>query len=150
MPTDALELLVNDHETLRALLGELSRTSEGDAVKRNQLLARIERELQIHTELEEQIFYPALRAAGGPEQSRMFYEAIEEHRAVDLLVLPDLKNTDVASERFSGRAKVLKNLVERHADEEESAMFASARRLLSAEQLAALGRRLARRKEELD
>jgi hemerythrin-like domain-containing protein len=146
---DAIELLVNDHRKLRALLEELSQTSEADARKRNELLARIELELQIHTAIEEQIFYPAFRAAGGAIESRMFYEAIEAHRAVELLVLPDLKNTDAASERFSGRAKVLKSLVEQHAGEEESAMFSSARRILSAEQLADLGARLKRRKEEL-
>lgn len=149
MPTDAIELLMSGHETLRALLGELSRTSEAEAARRNQLLARIERELQIHAELEEQIFYPALRAAGGQEENRMFYEAIEAHRAVANLVLPDLKKIDPGSARFSGRAKVMKTLVESHADEEESTMFAAARRLLSEAQLGELGRRLQQRREEL-
>ena len=149
MPMDAIELLVNDHRKVRAMIEELSRTSEADARLRNDLLARIERELEIHTEIEEQIFYPAFRDAGGKEQKRMFYEAIEEHRAVNELVLPDIKNSDASSERFSGRAKVLKEMVEHHADEEETEIFAAARQIMSAEQLNELGARLARRKQEL-
>ena len=58
----------------------------------------------------------------------MNFEALEEHRAVDELVLPDLKNTDPASHQFSGRAKVLRELVEHHADEEEEEMFEMAKK----------------------
>src|SRR3546814_6743296 len=48
--------------------------------------------------LEEEILYPAYKQAGGKEQAEMYYEAKEEHRTVDSLVLPDLKNTDPRSE----------------------------------------------------
>lgn len=148
MPTDAIELLIRDHETVRSLLGQLSK-AEGNGRAREELLTRIEKELQIHTAIEEEIFYPAFKAAGGKDESRMFYEAVEEHRAVEELVLPDLKNTDAAGERFSGRAKVLKGLVEHHAAAEETEMFVRARQLFTPEQLAELGRRMEERKKEL-
>lgn len=148
MPKDAIELLMQDHEAVRSLLAQLSK-ADGDAGMREELLTRIEKELQIHSTIEEEIFYPAFRAAGGKDEHRMFYEAVEEHRAVDELVLPDLKNTDAAGERFSGRAKVLKELVEHHAEEEETEMFAGARKLFSADQLAELGRRMEARRKEL-
>jgi hemerythrin-like domain-containing protein len=79
----------------------------------------------------------------------MYFEAMEEHRAAGDLVLPDLLRTNPSSEQFSGRAKVLKELVEHHADEEEKEMFPRAKKLLSKDELAELGSRLEARKEEL-
>jgi hemerythrin-like domain-containing protein len=79
----------------------------------------------------------------------MNYEALEEHRAVLELVLPDLEGTVTTSEKFSGRAKVLKELVEHHADEEEKEMFKAAKKAMSAEQLRKLGEQMNQRKNEL-
>ena len=79
----------------------------------------------------------------------MIFEALEEHRAAGELVLPDLMETEVASDQFGGRAKVLKDLVEHHAEEEEKEMFKRARELFDRAQLAELGERMAARKEEL-
>ncbi|MGS1012951.1 hypothetical protein ACVCL0_14925 [Rhodanobacter sp. UC4450_H17] len=79
----------------------------------------------------------------------MYFEALEEHRAAGDLVLPDLLDTDVGSEQFSGRAKVLRELVEHHVKEEEEEMFKEAKKLLSAAELKALGARMEQRKVEL-
>lgn len=57
--------------------------------------------------------------------------------------------TDVDSEQFSGRAKVLKELIEHHAGEEEKEMFPRAKKLLSREGLNSLGEQLEARKQEL-
>jgi hemerythrin superfamily protein len=64
-------------------------------------------------------------------------------------VLPDLLGTDVQSDQFGGRAKVLKELVEHHADEEERQMFPRARELMDKAQLEQLGERMAQRKAQL-
>lgn len=56
----------------------------------------------------EEIRYPAFRKAGGKEQDIMYHEAKEEHRTVDALVLPDLKQTEPSTTEFSGRVKVVK------------------------------------------
>ena len=149
VPRDAIELLAADHDVLRTLAGKLSSAAAGDGGVREELLARIDRALQIHSMIEEEIFYPAVKAAGGSEEARMFYEAIEEHRAIEKLVLPDLRKITPSSDRFSGRAKVLQHLVEHHADEEEREMFAAARQLFSDQQLAELGARMERRKRAL-
>jgi hemerythrin-like domain-containing protein len=69
----------------------------------------------------------------------MYYEAKEEHRTVDSLVLPDLQNTDPATTEFSGRVKVVKELLEHHIEEEESEMFPQAQKLLGKEKLDELG-----------
>ncbi|MNG29754.1 hypothetical protein D3C84_1152410 [compost metagenome] len=72
----------------------------------------------------------------------MYYEAKEEHRTVDSLVMPDLKMTDPASVEFSGRAKVVKELLEHHIEEEEKEMFPEARKLLGKAQLEELGKQM--------
>lgn len=80
---NAIELLVHDHETVKKLLNELSETTERALKKRSELLGRLELELVLHTALEEDIFYPAIRESGGKEELKMYYEAKEEHRTVD-------------------------------------------------------------------
>jgi hemerythrin superfamily protein len=147
---DALSLLKDDHKEVRALLGELAETTNRAEKTRTELLAKIAKELEVHTQIEEEIFYPAFKKAGkNSDDNKMFFEAMEEHRAAGDLVLPDLLKTGVTSDQFGGRAKVLKELVEHHADEEEKEMFPRARALLGKDALAELGERLAARKQEL-
>ena len=150
MSKNAIDILTDDHNTVKKLLAELTETTTRSTRTRPELLDQIEHELNVHTSIEEEIFYPAFKAAGGSGHKEMNFEALEEHRAVDELVLPDLKNTDPASHQFSGRAKVLRELVEHHADEEEEEMFEMARKTMSGEQLTELGERMSARKEELN
>jgi hemerythrin-like domain-containing protein len=147
---DAITLLKDDHKVMRRLLSELEKTTARAAKKRKELLARVEANLKAHTTIEEEIFYPAFKEAGRKsDDDKMYFEALEEHRAAGDLVLPDLLKTEVTSENFSGRAKVLKELVEHHADEEEKEMFPRAKKLLSKDELEELGERLQQRKDEL-
>jgi hemerythrin-like domain-containing protein len=147
---NAIQLLKDDHKKVRKLLSELEATTTRGIKTRSELLARIGTELRVHSKIEEEIFYPAFKAAGEKnDDDKMYFEAQEEHRAAGELVLPDLEGTDPASEKFSGRAKVLKELIEHHAGEEEKEMFPRARQLLSAQELEELGGRMALRKQEL-
>ena len=147
---DAIQLLKKDHVTVRELLTELDETTTRAVKKRAALLARINTELKTHTTIEDEIFYPAFKQASKKaDDQKMFFEAKEEHRAAGDLVLPDLLGTDPASDNFSGRAKVLKELVFHHAKEEESDMFPRARELMSKEELTTLGEQMAARKQEL-
>lgn len=147
---DAIQLLKNDHKTVRSLLTQLEETTPRGAATRRKLLAKIEKEILVHARIEEEIFYPAFKSAGKKgDDAKMFFEATEEHRAAGDLVLPDLLATEPASEKFSGRAKVLKELIEHHAKEEEKEMFPRARELLSKETLVQLGEQMAERKKQL-
>jgi hemerythrin superfamily protein len=147
---DAIRLLKADHAEMRGLLSELESSTARGIKKRQQLIGEIEAKLKAHTTIEEEIFYPAFKdARQKSDDDKMYFEALEEHRAAGDLVLPDLLGTDPGSEQFSGRAKVLKELVEHHAAEEEKEMFPRARKLLSKDELAQLGERLEARKEEL-
>jgi hemerythrin superfamily protein len=136
---NAIELLKADHERVKAILTQLSESTERGVKKRTDLLQKLEMEITIHTKLEEEILYPAFKEAGGKEQDVMYYEAKEEHRTVDSLVLPDLKATDPGTPEFSGRVKVVKELLEHHIEEEETEMFPQAKKLLGKAKLDELG-----------
>lgn len=146
---NAVELLKQDHQVVKQLLEKLVATTERGVKTRQDLLQKIHVELAVHTDIEEQIFYPAYEQAGGREEGVMSAEAREEHRAVESLVLPDLVKTDPSSISFAGRAKVLKELVEHHIEEEEQEMFPKATELLGAEKLKELGKLMEARKRSL-
>jgi hemerythrin-like domain-containing protein len=136
---NAIDLLKADHAKVKDILSQLSDSTERALKKRIELLGKLEMEISIHTRLEEEILYPAFKAAGSKEQDVMYFEAKEEHRTVDSLVLPDLKLTDPGTPEFSGRVKVVKELLEHHIEEEETEMFPQAKKLLGKEKLEELG-----------
>lgn len=147
---DAIKLLKEDHDKVGDLLEQLAGTTPRSEKKRSELLSKITEELEVHTQIENEIFYPAFKKAGEKsDDAKMFFEAREEHRAIGELVLPDLNKTPTTSEQFSGRAKVLKELVEHHVKEEEGEMFPRARKLMSKDELQALGEQMEARKREL-
>lgn len=146
---NAIDLLTDDHETVKGILTRLTESTERAVKTRTELLQKLEMEVTIHTQLEEQILYPAFKEAGGKEEVKMYHEAKEEHRAVDSLVLPDLKATDPASLEFSGRAKVCKELLEHHIEEEEEEMFAKARELFDEARLEEMGQQMTELKNRL-
>ncbi|WP_260961430.1 hemerythrin domain-containing protein [Pseudomonas citri] len=139
---NAIDLLKADHEHVKAILTQLSESTDRAIKKRTDLLAKLEMEVSIHTRLEEDILYPAFKQAGGKEVAEMYYEAKEEHRTVDSLVLPDLKATDPSQPEFAGRVKVVKELLEHHIQEEEKEMFPQARKLLGKAKLDTLGEKM--------
>lgn len=143
--TDAIALLKEDHEKVRGLLGQLENAT---GARRNKLLAQVEQELKIHTTIEEEIFYPAYRdAARKKEDKKLYFEAVQEHHVVDL-VMPEVSD-GASPEELKAKAKVLKDLVEHHAEEEEKQMFPRARKALDREELRALGEAMLARKERL-
>lgn len=142
---DAIALLKQDHEKVRGLLGQFENAT---GARRQKLLTQIEKELKIHTTIEEEIFYPAYReAARKKEDKKLFFEAVEEHHVVDL-VLPGM-NDGSSPEELKAKAKVLKELVEHHAEEEEKEMFPRARKAMDKDELRSLGEMMQRRKEDL-
>jgi hemerythrin-like domain-containing protein len=147
---DAIKLLKADHDKVKELLKQLASTTARAAKKRVRLSEQIKRELEIHSLIETEIFYPVFRSAGdGKNDDKLYFEALEEHHAVGDLVLPDLVAMPVESEKFAARATVLKELVEHHIKEEEHEMFKRARKLMEKDELDALGERLQQRKNEL-
>ena len=145
---DAIALLKQDHEKVRGLLSQLEKAAERGGDRAMKLVAQVESELKVHTTVEEEIFYPAFRdAARSKDDKKLYYEANQEHHVVDL-VMPEMEQRG-SNEEFAAKAKVLKELVEHHADEEEKEMFPKARKLMDKDELRELGERMAERKKEL-
>ncbi|MBI1358841.1 MAG: hemerythrin domain-containing protein [Alphaproteobacteria bacterium] len=148
---DAITLLRDDHKTLRKLTSDLADTTERAVETRKKLLDRIEAFLKAHTTIEEELFYPAYIAAsdGDIEAKRQVAEGVEEHRAADRKVIPDLRKNDPSTVQWSGDAKVLKDYVFHHLGEEEEEIFPKMRELMKPAELKKLGEAMLARKEEL-
>jgi hemerythrin superfamily protein len=152
---NAITMLKSDHATVKRLLRELNETSGQSATankKRERLVATIEQELKTHAQIEEEVFYPAFKAAAERQKDEtvdLFYEAAEEHHIVDM-VLPALKAARTTSHEFAAKAKVMKELVEHHIREEEGKMFQAARTLFDEDQLRELGDMMQARKDSIE
>ena len=147
---NAITMLKSDHATVKRLMRELNETGDRAVKQREALVEQIERELKMHAQLEEEIFYPAFQAAArGSEAEDLFYEAAEEHHIVDM-VLPALKAANPKSHEFKAKAKVLQDLLEHHIKEEEGQMFKEARDLFGDEQLRELGDMMQARRDTIE
>ncbi|HYC59187.1 MAG TPA: hemerythrin domain-containing protein [Thermoanaerobaculia bacterium] len=147
---NAITMLKSDHATVKRLLRELAETSERAVKQRESLVLQIERELKTHAQLEEEVFYPAFKAAAAKtDAEELFYEAAEEHHVADM-VLPALKAANPKSHEFKAKAKVLKDLIEHHIKEEEQQMFAVARQLWDEDQLRELGDIMQARRDSIE
>jgi hemerythrin-like domain-containing protein len=139
MATKATDFLKKQHRSVEKLFKEVEKTE--DARRRRQLLDQIESELKLHTKLEEEVFYPAVREVGTAKAEEMVDEAFEEHHVVDL-VLGELPQVDPEDERFEAKMTVLSELVEHHVEEEEKEMFPLAEKKLGAERMKELAQQL--------
>lgn len=148
---NALTLLKDDHAKVKKILSKLEKTTERATKTRRELVAQLEREIKIHSKIEEELFYPAfLKAIEKKKDDReLFFEANEEHHVVDLL-LPELKGSALDSEEFGAKASVLKELIEHHIEEEEKEMFKKARAKMSVQLLNKLGEMMDARKRSLE
>jgi len=117
---DPVKLLKQQHREVEALFKKVGKAEEAD--ERRRLMEEIGQKLTLHTKIEEEIFYPALREAPAKKAEEMVLEAYEEHHVVKL-VLADLPNVDPDDERFEAKMTVLEELVEHHVEEEEDEMF---------------------------
>lgn len=134
----ATDLLKKQHKEVKGLFKKMDKTE--DARGRRQLMEQIGQALQLHTRIEEEIFYPAVRGLETRKAQEMIAEAFEEHHVVKL-VLEELPNVDPEDERFEAKMTVLSELIEHHVEEEEGEMFKAAERL-GDDELKALGEQM--------
>src|SRR4030095_5962772 len=98
--------------------------------------------LQHHTQIEESVFYPAVRDIGTKKATQMIGEAYEEHHVVKL-VLGELPGVGPTAENFEAKMTVLKELVAHHVEEEEEEMFPMAERRLGSQRSTELAEEMA-------
>lgn len=133
---DAFELLKADHKKVAELFDQLE-SAHGKA--KLDVFKQIKSELELHAHIEEKIFYPALEK---PEETHdLTLEAYEEHKVVKTL-LAELAGATAANDEWQAKAKVLRENVEHHVDEEENELFDKADDALSDEEIEALGERM--------
>jgi hemerythrin-like domain-containing protein len=142
---NALTLLKSDHDELKQHLEAGEDTTERGVKTRAGILDTVTTLLTAHERIEEEIFYPALKAH--PNAKDIVLEGYQEHHVVDLIVaeLNDMPEND---ERWGAKFAVLKENIEHHIEEEEGEMFAKARKVFSEEELEILGERMERLKNE--
>ena len=141
---NALTMLMDDHDRMKKLLNELESTTERGVKIRAELFSTIKGELTIHEIIEEEIFYPELKAH--PKARDIVLEGYEEHHVVDL-VMKELEECPVDDESWGAKAKVMKENVEHHMQEEEGEMFKQARAVFDQAELRDLGERMEARRQ---
>ncbi|HET8644562.1 MAG TPA: hemerythrin domain-containing protein, partial [Vicinamibacteria bacterium] len=142
---DAISLLTKDHETVSKLFREHERADEA---KKAGLFERIRGELEVHAQIEERIFYPALRRAQGPALAVQVGEAVREHQDVKSL-LRSLTGLQAGNLDYDAKFRQIVQNVEHHVQEEEGEMFPQARTLLGEDRLRTLGAEMMALKQTL-
>jgi hemerythrin superfamily protein len=143
--TNAYALLKADHAKVKALFKQFDKIKEEDAGdEKAELVAQICNELTIHTMIEEEIFYPAVRAA--VDSQDVMDEAEVEHAGAKDLI-EQLEAAEPDDDLYDAKVTVLGEQVSHHIKEEEDKMFPEAKK--AKVDAAALGEQLSARKSEL-
>jgi hemerythrin superfamily protein len=130
---DAIVMLREDHAAVEKLFKKFE---AGDLA----VVPRICDELELHAEIEEEVFYPSVRAEVDDQDDEVL-EAVEEHHVVKLLV-SELRALDPSDETYKAKATVLMENVRHHIEEEEGEMFPAVRSALGRKRLQEIGDRM--------
>ncbi|WP_077034702.1 hemerythrin domain-containing protein [Pelomonas sp. KK5] len=139
---DAIALLKADHKKVSGLFEEFEKSRS--ASRKKKLVDQICMELTVHTEIEEEIFYPAVKAA--LKDKEMVPEANVEHASIKDLIT-QVKGVEPDGEMYNARVKVMSEFVKHHVKEEHTEMFPKAKKTRL--DMKELGARMASRKAEL-
>ena len=144
---DAIALLKRDHAEVKDMFDQVEGLGERASASRAKLFQKIDRALELHTKIEEEIFYPAFKSrAEDSEEREKVLEAFEEH-AVAKMLLGELQSLDPGDEKYQAKLMVLIESVRHHIKEEEGKLFKMARDIFDREELAQLGEQIERAKE---
>lgn len=129
---DIIEALKEDHKNVKAMFEELDKTTIAATKTRGDVLARLEAELRKHMKFEEEVFYPAIKAAADKAGRELTCEAIAEHEAATF-TLERLKQESSSDEMWKAWLSVFREGVEHHIKEEEKELFVHAKSAIPAE-----------------
>jgi len=122
---DAIDILIADHKRVSNLFAAFTRlTGEGHDKERGSVVRQICQELTVHTQLEEELFYPAVRKA--TKDDDQIDEALVEHAGAKQLI-SKLTAADPGDDLYDARVTVLQEQIDHHVEEEEGSMFPKAR-----------------------
>ena len=144
---NATDLLKDDHDAVKEMFDRFRDLGVEDRREKQRLFDRIAEALEIHAEVEERLFYPAVRSVKSEDAQEITLEAFEEHKIVKTLIL-QIRSLSRGDARKDAKMKVLMESVEHHIEEEEDEMFAEANDL-GDEHLEELGDRMLSLKTDL-
>jgi len=139
---DVFALLKADHEKVQGLFGRYEKTRSGDM--KGKLAQQICSELSVHAQLEEEIFYPAVKAA--IKRKDLIDEATVEHKSAKDLIA-EIQGSQPGDELYDAKVNVLGEYVKHHIKEEQGQIFPAARK--AGVDAKGLGAQLAERKKAL-
>ncbi len=146
---NAVTLLTDEHRAVRDLFQAyevLGDEADADTNNRKKQLAdQICSALTVHAMIEEEIFYPAVRAAA-PDSESLMDEAVVEHASAKELIA-QLQEMDPEDDLYDAKVKVLSEQIDHHVKEEEQEMFPRAE--AAGVDLAALAQELSLRRDEI-
>lgn len=147
---DAITLLEQDHARVMKIMEEIEKTTERGVKTRQELFTKLVAELTVHEQIEEQIFYPAVKERATTKKlEELVTESYEEHHFVDM-VKAEIEQTPFEAEEWAAKFKVMMENIEHHAkEEEEGKMFPKVRRAFSKTELEELGTQMQELKEQL-
>lgn len=148
-PQGVLKQLHEEHEQIRSSLEQLTATTTHALKTRPRIVEKLRLLLVPHMKAEEKVFYKSLKKNGETEEElSAVFESKEEHRLIRE-TLSRLEKADPESPKFSARAKVLRELIDHHVDEEEQSLFDLARNRFETEDLETMRARFeAKRKKK--
>jgi hypothetical protein len=130
---DALSELAHDHDHVRELVSRLEEaTGAGDNASANELAHELTNELNAHTAIEEEVFYPAVLQLA-PDLRPEVEEALEEHQKAKELLFEAASGAPAVAEEAAPETGLLTKAVEHHLAEEK--LFESVRRTLGVDEL---------------
>ena len=138
---NAIELLKQDHDKVDRLFQKVKATEED---QHQELFEQIKQELEVHTHIEETIFYPKIKEE--KELEDIVLEGIEEHHQVKMF-LRELSSLADDSEKFEPKLKVLMEDVTHHVQEEEGEMFPKIEKIFDESTLEELGKKMEEEKK---
>jgi hemerythrin superfamily protein len=144
---NAIERLKSDHHKVKELFRQYEAAGNRAYQKKKGIAEKVFTELEIHTTLEEELFYPAMKRKTDQDGKDLVAEAMEEHHVVTTL-MDELQGLDPTDERYDAKFKVLMEHVAHHIEEEEGEMFPEAEEVLG-ERLERLGTQMQERKQQL-
>jgi len=135
--TDAITMLKDDHKAVEQLFKRFEKAGDRAHVEKQNIVDRIVEALSVHAAIEEQVFYPVIRATV-PDTDALALESLEEHHIVKW-VLSELESMSPEDERFDAKVTVLIENVRHHVKEEEQDLFPMVRKELGRDSLGDVG-----------
>lgn len=142
---DAIAMLIADHRKVKKLFSEFGKLKEeGSDEDKASIVEQICNELKVHTAIEEEIFYPAVRKA--IDDADLMDEALVEHAGAKELIA-QLEEASPDDDLYDAKVTVLGEQIDHHVEEEEGDMFPKAKKAKVDAQ--ALGAAMLKRKTAL-